>query len=267
MEVVGGVRGAELGRRSGDVLGAWGGALLSRLGPLRLPSRAYYKRCGTPLAQCVRCTADRGGVLGIFSHISASATCFARKVCGPVRSTWGTSRAEDELGARDKIVNTKVARRACAGRTPGNRSPLVAPQQKALRASRVCAQGKELHRAPSGRQKDLERRQKEDLERRQKEDLERRQKEELERRQKEEAARAEQERLQVTAERYARCGAGRGARAVRGFDWQDRSREGWQLCWFVCAREGGGGGGAGVISAGKLPYFNLVRNFPRIFSL
>ena len=51
------------------------------------------------------------------SHISAYATCLARKVCGLVRSTWGTSQGEDKLGARDKILNTKVARRACAGQT------------------------------------------------------------------------------------------------------------------------------------------------------
>ena len=40
------------------------------------------------------------------SHISADATCFAGKVCGLVWSTWGTSRGEDKLGARDKILNT-----------------------------------------------------------------------------------------------------------------------------------------------------------------
>ena len=51
------------------------------------------------------------------SHISAYPTCLARKVCGLVRSTWGTSLGEDKLGARDKILNTKVARRACAGQT------------------------------------------------------------------------------------------------------------------------------------------------------
>ena len=51
------------------------------------------------------------------SHISAYATCFAGKVCGPVRSTWGTSQGEDRLGARGKILNTRVARRACARQT------------------------------------------------------------------------------------------------------------------------------------------------------
>ena len=51
------------------------------------------------------------------SHISADARCFARKVCGVVRSTWGTSQGEDKLGARDEILNTKVARRARAGQT------------------------------------------------------------------------------------------------------------------------------------------------------
>ena len=57
------------------------------------------------------------------SHISAYARCLARKVCGLVRFTWGTSRGEDPLGARDCILNTKVARRACAGRAPGKHSP------------------------------------------------------------------------------------------------------------------------------------------------
>ena len=51
------------------------------------------------------------------SHISAYARCLAGKVCGLVRSTWGTSQSEDKLGARDKILNTKVAFRACAGQT------------------------------------------------------------------------------------------------------------------------------------------------------
>ena len=46
------------------------------------------------------------------SHISAYTRCLAEKVCGLVRSTWGTSQGEDKLGARDKILNTKVARRA-----------------------------------------------------------------------------------------------------------------------------------------------------------
>ena len=44
------------------------------------------------------------------SHISAYATCIAGKVCGPVRSTWGTSLGEDKLGAKARIVHTKVAR-------------------------------------------------------------------------------------------------------------------------------------------------------------
>ena len=49
------------------------------------------------------------------SHISAYTRCLAEKVCGLERSTWGTSQGEDKLGARgprDKILNTKVARRA-----------------------------------------------------------------------------------------------------------------------------------------------------------
>ena len=57
------------------------------------------------------------------SHISAYTRCLAEKVCGLVRSTWGTSQSEDKLGARDKILSAKVARRACAGRAPGKHSP------------------------------------------------------------------------------------------------------------------------------------------------
>ena len=57
------------------------------------------------------------------SHISPYARCLAGKGCGLVRSTWGTSQGEDKLGARDKILNTKVARRACAGRATGKQSP------------------------------------------------------------------------------------------------------------------------------------------------
>ena len=58
------------------------------------------------------------------SHISACARCIAGKVCGLVRSTWGTSQGEDKLGARDKILNTKVAHPACAGQTfPHNLAP------------------------------------------------------------------------------------------------------------------------------------------------
>ena len=46
------------------------------------------------------------------SHISAYARCLAGKVCGLVRSTWGTSLGENKPGARDRILNTKGARRA-----------------------------------------------------------------------------------------------------------------------------------------------------------
>ena len=45
-------------------------------------------------------------------HILAYARCLAGKVCGLVRSTWGTSPGEDKPGARDEILNTKVACRA-----------------------------------------------------------------------------------------------------------------------------------------------------------
>ena len=51
------------------------------------------------------------------SHVSAYATCPARMVCGLVWCTWGTSLGEDKFGARDRILNTKVARQACAGQT------------------------------------------------------------------------------------------------------------------------------------------------------
>ena len=53
----------------------------------------------------------------LLSHISANARCLAEKICGLVRSTWGTTRGENNLGARDKILNAKVAHRACAGQT------------------------------------------------------------------------------------------------------------------------------------------------------
>ena len=43
------------------------------------------------------------------SHISAYARCLVGKVCSLVRSIWGTPQGEDKLGARDKILNTKVA--------------------------------------------------------------------------------------------------------------------------------------------------------------
>ena len=46
------------------------------------------------------------------SHILGYARCLAGKVCGLVWSTWGTSQGEDKPGARDRILNTKVARRA-----------------------------------------------------------------------------------------------------------------------------------------------------------
>ena len=59
------------------------------------------------------------------SHISVYTRCLAGKVCGQVPSTWGISLGGDKLGARDKILNTKVVRRACAGRVPGKHSPMV----------------------------------------------------------------------------------------------------------------------------------------------
>ena len=55
--------------------------------------------------------------MSLNSHISAYARCFAWKVCGPVQSIRGTSQDKDKLGARDKILNTKVGRRARARQT------------------------------------------------------------------------------------------------------------------------------------------------------
>ena len=60
----------------------------------------------------------------IVEFSSAYATCLVRKVCGVVRSPWGTSLGEDNLGARDRVLNTKVAHRACSGHVPGKHSPL-----------------------------------------------------------------------------------------------------------------------------------------------
>ena len=51
------------------------------------------------------------------SHILPYARCVAGKVGCLVRSTWGTFQGEDKPGARDKILNTKVACPACAGQT------------------------------------------------------------------------------------------------------------------------------------------------------
>ena len=62
------------------------------------------------------------------SHISAYARCCL------VRSTWGTSLGEDTIGARDRILNAKVARRACAGCARGKHSPHVASDANLLTA-------------------------------------------------------------------------------------------------------------------------------------
>ena len=56
------------------------------------------------------------------SHISVYARCLAEEVCGLVWSTWGTSQGEDKPGAKDMILNTKVACRAYAPPLPKNRS-------------------------------------------------------------------------------------------------------------------------------------------------
>ena len=46
-------------------------------------------------------------------------SCLCNVLCTEgLRSTWGTSLRGDKLGARDRILNTKVVRRACAGSAP-----------------------------------------------------------------------------------------------------------------------------------------------------
>ena len=57
------------------------------------------------------------------SHIWAYARCLAGKVCGLVQSTWGASQGEEKPGARGKILNTKVARRARTEHASGKHSP------------------------------------------------------------------------------------------------------------------------------------------------
>ena len=63
------------------------------------------------------------------SHFPAYAKWFARKVCGLVHATWGTSLGEHKR-ARYRIFNSKVVCRACTGCAPcalGNHSPLIGP--------------------------------------------------------------------------------------------------------------------------------------------
>ena len=62
----------------------------------------------------------------LISHISACATCFAGKVCGLVPATWGNSLGDHKLGARGRILATKVARRACTMQT----IPIVLDDEK-----------------------------------------------------------------------------------------------------------------------------------------
>ena len=57
--------------------------------------------------------------------------------------TWGTSQGEDKPGARDKILNTKVA----LGHAPGKHSPLVAkPVSHAIKTEAI-PQGMRSHAA------------------------------------------------------------------------------------------------------------------------
>ena len=67
------------------------------------------------------------------SHILAYTMCLAEKVCGLVRSTWGTFQGEDKVGARDKILTTKVARRANIPPWEGFREGHLAPQRSSFR--------------------------------------------------------------------------------------------------------------------------------------
>ena len=54
------------------------------------------------------------GMILFVNHILSDILCCSIlifrqwKVCGPVQSTWGTSLGEDKLGARARILNTKV---------------------------------------------------------------------------------------------------------------------------------------------------------------
>ena len=57
---------------------------------------------------------------GSCSH--SARTCFAGKVCGPVRSTWGTSLGEDRLVAGARILNTMAATLGQSGHAPGGRT-------------------------------------------------------------------------------------------------------------------------------------------------
>ena len=58
------------------------------------------------------------------SHISAHATCFARKFCSLVRSTWGISLGEDKLGARVGYF----LQRYRVGHVPGARRANIPPK-------------------------------------------------------------------------------------------------------------------------------------------
>ena len=80
----------------------------------------------TQFMMMARVVVGSGGsdILFLNSLIFAYARCLAGKVCGLVKSTWGTSLGEDKLGARDTIP-TKVARRACAGCVPGKHFPNI----------------------------------------------------------------------------------------------------------------------------------------------
>ena len=71
------------------------------------------------------------------SHISAYARCLAGKVCGLVRSTWGTSLGEDKLGARDKMLNTKVA----CWHAPGKHPPEAEADRCPVSAARTPRSG------------------------------------------------------------------------------------------------------------------------------
>ena len=71
-----------------------------------------------------------------FSYLGLCNVLCTEGLRSPSRLHW-TSLGEDKLGARHRILNTKVARRACAGRAPGKHSPCRGPLsiQSFLRAA------------------------------------------------------------------------------------------------------------------------------------
>ena len=71
-------------------------------------------------------------------HISACAWCLAGKVCGLVRSTWGTSLGGDKLGARVGYL----IQRWRAGHAPGKHSPQGLQSSGCLWGTTAVRQGR-----------------------------------------------------------------------------------------------------------------------------